>query len=47
VIYALHKPYYRSMSLLGLKAPNGLLPGIIAIAVGIATQYALLRLIPG
>ena len=47
LIYALHKPYYRSMSLLGLKAPNGLLPGIIAIAVGIATQYALFRLIPG
>jgi hypothetical protein len=47
VIYALHKPYYRGMSLLGLQAPNGLLPGAIAIAIGIATQYALFRLIPG
>ena len=46
VIYALHKPYYRSMSLLGLKAPNGLGLGIVAIALGIAVQMALLRLMP-
>jgi hypothetical protein len=47
VIYTLHKPYYRSMSLLGLKAPNGLGVGISAIALGIATQVALFHLIPG
>ena len=46
VIYALHKPYYRSMSLLGLKAPNGLGLGIVAIACGIAVQMALFRLMP-
>ena len=47
VIYTLHKPYYRSMSLLGLKAPNGLGIGISAIVLGIATQVALVHLIPG
>ena len=46
VIYALHKPYYRSMSLLGLKAPNGLGVGIFAIALGVGTQLALFRLLP-
>jgi hypothetical protein len=45
VIYALHKPYYRSMSLLGLKAPNGVGIGIAAIALGIGVQVALFRLI--
>lgn len=45
-IYTLHRPYYRSMSLLGLKAPNGLGVGIAAIALGLAVQYALLRLMP-
>jgi hypothetical protein len=47
LIYALHKPFYRSMSLLGLKAPpNGLGVGLAAIGLGIAVQFALFRLIP-
>jgi hypothetical protein len=46
VVYALHKPYYRSMSLLALQAPNGLGIGLAAIGLGVAVQFALFRLIP-
>jgi hypothetical protein len=46
MIYALHRPFYRSMSLLGLKAPNGLGVGIAAIGLGVTVQFALFRLIP-
>jgi hypothetical protein len=45
-IYALHKPYYRSMSLLGLKTPNGIVICILAIAVGVGVQYGITYLIP-
>jgi hypothetical protein len=45
-IYALHRPYYRSMSLLGLKTPNGILIGILAIAVGLGVQFGLAYVIP-
>jgi hypothetical protein len=38
VIYAIHRPYYRSMSLLGLRSPNGTGVGIAAIVGGIAVQ---------
>jgi hypothetical protein len=44
--YTLHKPYYRSMSLLGLQVPNGLGVGIAAILLGVAVQAALVYLIP-
>ena len=39
VVYAIHRPYYRSMMLLGLKAPNGTVVGLAAIAFGIAVQF--------
>lgn len=39
VVYAIHRPYYRSMMLLGLKAPNGTVVGVAAIAFGIAVQF--------
>ena len=45
MIYALHKPFYRSMSLFGLRAPNGLGIGIAAIGLGVAVQFALFHLI--
>jgi hypothetical protein len=45
-IYALHKPYYRSMSLFGLKTPNGIVPGLLAIAVGLGVQFGLVYVIP-
>ena len=45
-IYALHRPYYRSMSLLGLKTPNGIVLGIVAIALGVGVQIGLFYLIP-
>jgi hypothetical protein len=41
VVYAIHRPYYRSMSLLGLKSPDGTLVGIAAIVCGIALQFGL------
>jgi hypothetical protein len=41
VIYAIHRPYYRSMSLLGLRSPDGTAVGIAAIVGGIAVQAAL------
>ena len=45
-IYALHRPYYRSMSLLGLKTPNGIVLGIVAIALGVGVQFGLFYLVP-
>ncbi len=35
-IYLLHYRSYRSMRLLGLKAPSGWVPGLIAIVIGVA-----------
>lgn len=49
VVYAMHRPYYRSMSLLGLAVPNGTGVGIAAILCGILAQAGLiylLKLIP-
>jgi hypothetical protein len=41
VIYAMHRPYYRSTSLLGLRSPNGTGVGIAAILLGNAAQAGL------
>jgi hypothetical protein len=41
VIYALHRPYYRSMALLGLDPPNGLRVGIAAAALGYFVEAVL------
>ena len=49
VVYAIHRPYYRSMSLLGLPIPNGTGVGLAAVVCGILAQaglYYLLQLIP-
>ncbi len=45
VVYALHRPYYRSMSLLGLSVPNGTAVGVAAIVCGILTQTGLFYLL--
>jgi len=39
-IYLLHYRSYRSMRVLGLKAPPGWVPGIIAIVIGIGVTLA-------
>jgi hypothetical protein len=44
VVYVLHRTYYRSMSVLGLSAPNGLAVGVGAIVFGLAVNAALLKL---
>jgi len=41
VVYAIHRRYYRSMMLLGLRAPNGWGVGIGAIVLGLAAQAGL------
>jgi hypothetical protein len=41
VIYTLHRPYYRSMQLLGLDPPNGLRVGIAAAALGYFAETVL------
>jgi hypothetical protein len=45
VAYSLHRPYYRSMSLLGLQVPNGLGLGLAAIGLGIGTEVAVFALL--
>jgi hypothetical protein len=40
-IYLLHYTSYRSMRVMGLKAPSGWVPGIIAIIVGFSVTVAL------
>jgi hypothetical protein len=44
VVYVFHRRYYRSMSVLGLSAPNGLAVGIGAIVFGLAVNAAVLKL---
>ena len=39
-IYLLHYRSYRSMQLLGVKAPSGWVPGIIAVVVGLGVTFA-------
>ncbi len=44
VVYAFHRTYYRSMSVLGICAPSGLAVGIGAIVFGLAVNAALFTL---
>ena len=41
VIYFIHRPYYRNMDMMDIKAPSGWVPGIVAIISGIAILTAL------
>jgi hypothetical protein len=41
LVYTLHRPYYRSMALLGLDPPDGLRAGIIAAAIGYLAEAVL------
>lgn len=45
VVYGIHRPYYRSMALLGLPVPNGIGAGIAAIVCGILAQAGLFYLL--
>jgi hypothetical protein len=44
-IYLLHHRSYRSMQLLGVKAPSGWVPGIIAVILGFLVTYAFMALL--
>jgi hypothetical protein len=44
-IYLLHYRSYRSMQLLGLKAPSGWVPGIIAVIIGFFVTYAFVAIL--
>ncbi len=44
VVYALHRRYYRGMSLLAIPVPNGLRVGILASALGLGAEIALAAL---
>jgi hypothetical protein len=44
-IYLLHYKSYRSMQLLGLKAPSGWVPGLIAVIIGAAVIYAFVAIL--
>ena len=44
-IYLLHYKSYRSMQLLGLKAPSGWVPGIIAVIIGFCVTYVLVAIV--
>ena len=41
VIYLIHRRYYRSMDMMGIKPPSGWIPGIAATVGGIAVMAAL------
>lgn len=41
VIYLIHRRYYRNMDMMGIKAPSGWVPGIVAIIAGMAILTAL------
>jgi hypothetical protein len=44
-IYLLHYRSYRSTQLLGLKAPSGWVPGIIAVIIGFCVTYFLVAIV--
>lgn len=39
--YLTHRRYYRSAQILGMPAPAGWIPGILAVVAGVATQAGL------
>jgi hypothetical protein len=44
IVYAFHRTYYKSMSVLGITPPNGLFVGLGAIVLGLLAQWGLLKL---
>lgn len=46
LLYLRHRPYYRSMSLLGLKARSGVGAGLAAVVTGLIVEAALTALMP-
>jgi hypothetical protein len=43
IVYAFHRTYYKSMAVLAIESPNGLLVGIGAIILGLLANEALVR----
>ena len=43
IVYAFHRTYFKSMSVLGLAAPNGLLVGIGAIILGLLATVGMMK----
>jgi len=43
IVYAFHRTYYKSMSVLGITAPNGLMVGIGAILFGVLAEIAAVK----
>jgi hypothetical protein len=41
IAYAFHRTYYKSMSVLGITPPNGLLVGLGAICLGVLAEVAI------
>jgi hypothetical protein len=41
IVYAFHRTYYKSMSVLGITPPNGLMAGIGAILLGVLADFAM------
>ena len=44
-IYALHYKSYRSMAVMGIQAPSGWVPGVVAVIVGISVMAGLVYLV--
>jgi len=44
-VYALHRTYYKSMSVLGISPPNGVAVGIGAIVFGLAVNAAMIKVL--
>jgi hypothetical protein len=43
IVYAFHRTYFKSMSVLGIAAPNGLAVGIGAIILGLLANVGLIK----
>jgi hypothetical protein len=43
IVYAFHRTYFKSMSVLGITAPNGLLVGIGAIILGLLANVGMIK----
>jgi len=46
IAYAFHRTYFKSMSVLGITAPNGLAVGLGAICLGVVAELAIGRVFP-
>ena len=45
IVYAYHRTYYKSMSVLGITPPNGLAVGIGATVLGVLAEFAMAKAI--